>query len=707
MNTSAGNRRIELEQGATVAVIGGGPAGVFFAIHLLRKSRHLGREIKVTIFERRRSVAATAPACLAGNWKGCNYCAGGISPRLNRLLQDLDLRLPPEVVQSRIHAITIQGFWKNIELEAPAGLEILSVYRGSRPVKRSDRRHSLDSFLLEEALKAGATLIAGEVSDVKYAESGKPLVGYRTDGAAGRLEVDLVVFAAGVNEIIGPSGAGSPMLQSLRRLIPDFVPPQLRRALIFELEAKPSIPASLSSTLHFVEYGSKTLPLEMCSLVPKRGFITIVLVGASVDRADHWEENRKIMRQFLDLPHIRKLLPPGTQLTPACVCNPNMVVGTAKNPFGDRVAAVGDLATARLYKDGILSAQDTACALAETVLAGGIDAGSLKRGYEPTLERFRRDNRFARLVFLLHRLFFSSSVLSRVLYQAVITERKTTPGGRRRLEQILWRIASGDDEYERIFLSMIHPATVWLVLAGGMLITLRNHLTELIFGLRWEGFGRFTTGVPLERLEAKRLEFSRLIMDASVAVPERLEFERMYTIKIRATRNRILEQLGCFGEIDRGYLRARWIRIRRTQGAPNAPGCVIQYEVITRHFAFSLELEQVVGGHLAVYRVRDGFAKGGVLIFEIEKLNEEVCALSIYVAFNFARGRTWATRPFWWLFRLLFPAYVHDVLWNHSLCQLKDSVEVNRENGLSGFPTTGSESVRCVANEGKDISSVL
>jgi hypothetical protein len=37
--------------------------------------------------------------------------------------------------------------------------------------------------------------------------------------------------------------------------------------------------------------------------VPKRGFITIVLVGASVDRADHWEENRKIMRQFLDQGH--------------------------------------------------------------------------------------------------------------------------------------------------------------------------------------------------------------------------------------------------------------------------------------------------------------------------------------------------------------------------------------------------------------------
>ena len=77
---------------------------------------------------------------------------------------------------------------------------------------------------------------------------------------------------------------------------------------------------------------------------------------------------------------------------------------------------------------------------------------------------------------------------------------------------------------------------------------------------------------------------------------------------------------------------------------------------------------------MAVYRVMDGYAKGGVLIFEIEKLTEEVCALSIYVAFDFARGNGFS-RPLWWLFRRLFPAYVHDVIWNHSLCQLKDIVE--------------------------------
>lgn len=695
MNASAGDRRIELEQDATVVIIGGGPAGAFTAIHLLRKSRQLGRQIKVIIFERRGSGSSHQSVCGERNWKGCNYCAGGVSPRLSELLTELGLHLPPEVVQNRIHAITIQGYWKNIELEVPPDREILSVYRGTRPVKRLDRQHSLDSFLLDQAVKTGAALITSEVKAVKIGEGGKPQIDFGPEGATREMEADLVVFATGVNEIIGPSGGGSRMLESLQQLIPDFAPPQVRRAIIFELEGKPRLPVRLSGTMHFVEYGSRTLPLEMCSLLPKREFITAVLVGKSVDQADHWDKSRRIMRQFLDLPHVRKLLPPDMHLTPACVCSPNMVVGTAKNPFGDRVAAVGDLVTARLYKDGILSAQETARALVESVLEEGIDRRSLKRGYEPTLKRFRRDNRYARFVFMLHRLFFGSSVLSRVLYQAVITERKTKPVQRRRLENILWRIASGDDEYEKILRSMIHPATIWFALTGGMLITLRNYLTELILGLRWEGFGRFTTGVPLERLEAKRLQFSRLIADASVAVPESLEFERMYTIKIRAPRNRILDQLGHFGEGDRGFLRPRWVRIRRTEGKPNTPGCVIRYEVVNRHFAFSLELEQILGGHLAVYRVRDGFARGGVLIFEIEELNGEVCALSIYVAFNFARGRSWATRPFAWLLRLCFPAYVHDVIWNHSLCQLKDVAEASGRHHENIDPTAGLESAQC------------
>ncbi|MEK7684119.1 MAG: hypothetical protein AAB466_01710 [Verrucomicrobiota bacterium] len=681
MNSHDSPRRIPLERGATVAVIGGGPAGAFFSIHLLRKARELGRDVQVRIIERRTQSSTGSMGCCPGSWKGCNYCAGGISPKLNDVLKSMGLTIPPEVIQSRIHAIAIQGYWKNIELEVPLGRELLTVYRGSRPARRSDRHHNFDSFLLGEAVKAGAHVISGEVDEVHYSETGKPLIRYRVNGLEARMEADFAVFAAGVNEGSSLAPARSRILQSLQRLIPDFAPPPVRRSLMFELEAEPDLPAHLAGTIYFVEYGSKTLRLEMCSLVPKRGFMTVVLVGASVDSITNREANREAIKQFLELPHVRKLISPAVRFQTVCVCNPNMVIGSARSPCADRIAAVGDVVTARLYKDGILSAEQTARALADTVLTLGIDSRSLRQGYGPTLQRFQRDNRFASIVFVLHRIFFSSSVLSRVLYQAAITERKTKPSGERRLEKILWRIASGDDYYEDIFWSMIHPATIGLVLTGGLLITARNYVTELIFGLGWEGFGRFTTGVAIERLEAKRLAFARLITESHITLPEELEFERMYTIKMQAPPARIFEQLGRFGEEDRGYLRPRGIRIRRIAGVPNVPGCVIQYQVLRPSLSFSLILEQVADDRLAVYRVRDGFARGGVLIFEIERLADGICSLSIYVAFNFVRARTWAGRPFRWLFRRLFPAFVHDVLWNHSLCKLKDIVETELEKG--------------------------
>ena len=115
--------QIALPPGATVAVIGGGPAGAFFAIQLLQRAAKLERPIKVLVFERRLQAANAGIGTLPECWRGCNHCAGGISPRLNDSLRDLGLSLPEGVIQSRIRSLTIQGYWKNITLEVPAGRE--------------------------------------------------------------------------------------------------------------------------------------------------------------------------------------------------------------------------------------------------------------------------------------------------------------------------------------------------------------------------------------------------------------------------------------------------------------------------------------------------------------------------------------------------------------------------------------------------------
>ncbi len=78
----------------------------------------------------------------------------------------------------------------------------------------------------------------------------------------------------------------------------------------------------------------------------------------------------------------------------------------------------------------------------------------------------------------------------------------------------------------------------------------------------------------------------------------------------------------------------------------------------------------------------DGFARGGVLIFDIESLEGDKSVLSVLVAF---RVRGWggrSRRAFGRALGLLFPIYVHDVLWNHAMCELKHIVEMARSRPI-------------------------
>lgn len=670
--------RIKLEDGARVVVIGGGPAGSFFAISLLRKAKELGIKVEVVIIEEKKDLQFYGLPCQSICKEGCNYCAGIISPRMSDVLKKLKIEVPKTLIQGRVNTITVQGDWKNMELRVPKKRRMFSVYRGSRPKARIDKFVNFDSFLLEKAKEEGAKVIAGKVSGVERSSEGRMRLGYKTtEGnkvSDGTLGADFVVFAGGVNHpVAGARFTTNGLQRSLEGLMPGFVPPKARRALIFELESDEESVRRMAGKAYFIEYGSKDLKIEMCSIMPKgERFITVVVIGKSVD-----DNEPRVKEKFLELPHIKKILPKNAKLKAVCACNPNMTVTAAMNPFSDRVAIIGDAVASRLYKDGIYSAYITAKTLADTMLEVGIDKASLKKGYEPVIRKFSRDNWFGRFVFMLNRLVFSSPSLSRILYQAISTERKTSDKDNRRLEAILWRIASGDDDYKKIFMSMFHPATAWSVLAGGALITLRNYIAERIFGIDWRGIGRYPTGIYKEELEGKRRRFIRDLHEYQIEA--RPDFESMYSIKVMADKKDILEQLGKFGEKDMEYFSPRMIHVRRVQGRPNQQGSVIRYKFLFGLLSLDIILEGVVQGRYLVYKVKDGFAKGGVLIFNIDKVNEGECILSIYVAFNVPKGRRLPSRIFWRIFSWIFPSFLHDVIWNHALCKLKDIVEAEGE----------------------------
>ena len=115
---------------------------------------------------------------------------------------------------------------------------------------------------------------------------------------------------------------------------------------------------NLAGDIFFIESGSRELKLDMCSIIPKEQFITVVLIGKMIDSAESREEVMAIVQRFLDLPQVKKILPQKVKIS--CVCRPNMSIGAARRPYGRQVAAVGDIVTSRLYKDGILSAASTA-----------------------------------------------------------------------------------------------------------------------------------------------------------------------------------------------------------------------------------------------------------------------------------------------------------------------------------------------------------
>ncbi|MEN8148731.1 MAG: hypothetical protein ABFS86_02840 [Planctomycetota bacterium] len=670
---------ISLEDGSKVAVIGGGPAASFFAITLLREAGRRGFRPDVRIFERRSGM--TAPdGQLRLPTSGCNYCAGGISPRMSDVLDELGIEIPPEIVQDRVRTITVQSHWKNLELGVPEDRRMYSVYRGSRPVARSFRLLSFDAVLLGAAAKAGARVVNGTVVGLERSDRERPVVRFRQpSGDSGEsFEADFVAFAGGVNQTPGGRLDRTGLIGDLGRMIPGFAPPAVRRTLIFELELSEEFAGSMTGDLTFILFGSRDLRLEMGSLMPKGRFVTVVLIGPDIDRGVPSRSAGRIVSTFLSLPHIRRILPPHlVKRTVSCVCRPSMVVGCAAAPVGERIGIVGDMVTSRLYKDGIYTAYLTGSGLAHAALAGGIDRRGLGAGYLPLIRRLEADLRSGRNVFLMMSLAFRNPFLSRMTYQAILRERRMLPKSRRRLEAILWRVASGDDTYSRIFRAMLHPQALLSFLVRGALVTVRNWLTECLFGLRWTGLGRFPTGVPREDLAEKTRDLRKRLGDG---IGRFHDFGRMYTIRIRAPARRIVGVLGQMGDREKEFLRPRFVDVRRVEGEANAPGSVIEYSIWLKALSFRMSLERFDPDRGLIYRVRDGFARGGVLVLDIDQRRSgrgrsRDCRLSVLVAFDFARGTGVLKRAVWALYRRLFPSFVHDVVWNHALCRIKDVVE--------------------------------
>jgi flavin-dependent dehydrogenase len=149
-----------IETGTRVAIIGGGPAGSFFALYLLHYAREEGIQPDITIYEQ-RDMNELGP-------KGCKGCAGILSRSTLRKLDELSLALPEEVIQSRIENYVVHSPSASISISNPEkGAKIISIYRGGGPrLSHYENRISFDGWLLRQAQERGVRVVKQRVSRI-------------------------------------------------------------------------------------------------------------------------------------------------------------------------------------------------------------------------------------------------------------------------------------------------------------------------------------------------------------------------------------------------------------------------------------------------------------------------------------------------------------------------------------------------------------
>ncbi|MBN2290552.1 MAG: FAD/NAD(P)-binding protein [Candidatus Glassbacteria bacterium] len=425
--------RIQLRTPMRVAVVGGGPAGAFFAYSLLNLARIRGHRLEVNIFEPKEFGNKGAP--------NCNYCQGVVAAGLVKAMAGIGLSLPDRVIQDRIRSYRLVTLGGSLRLWAPEDREIYTVYRGQGPHPEVAGPISFDQFLLESALQAGASQTPAWVERVSIRPGAVDPV-LLADREGRSYPADVVVGAFGVNSAFAAEfeslGAG-----------------YLRPGTSSALQAEYRVPEEFISRRfgHEIKVFALGLyPVRFGVITPKRGYITVSLIGKNLGKAH--------LERFMRHPEVVKFLPGDLEPSDTrCHCAPLFPTTHGKGLAGAHYLIIGDAGVSRYYKNGIESALASAELAAGVLLEHGPSAaGPLQRCYARRIQaRFRLDNFLGRILFRIHDLINRFPMFTRAHLSLAGDSERAGGYSRRRLRWILWNMFTGDAAYHRIFLRCLDP----------------------------------------------------------------------------------------------------------------------------------------------------------------------------------------------------------------------------------------------------------
>jgi len=468
--------RFHLEDGSRVAVVGGGPAGSFFAYFLLGQAETAGLELQVDIFEPRH-FSHCGPA-------GCNHCGGIISESLVQLLATEGIKLPPTVVQRGIDSYVLHSDVGTVRIDTPLQEKrIAAVFRGNGPrdAPLTDLE-SFDRFLQDLAVGRGARVIRNLVNGIEW-ENGHPVLQHPDRTAE---HYDLVAIAVGINsnllKILESSGIGYQRPETTPTYICEF------------FLGHETVQKYLGTSMHVFLLD---LPrLEFAALIPKGDVVTMALLGDDIDD--------ELVESFLNAPEVRQCFPPGVGPPQrACACSPLINVKGAVRPYGDRMVFLGDSGVTRLYKDGIGAAYRTAKAAATTVVHDGISGEAFTRRFAGVCRTISFDNALGKIVFAVNQILKKRRFSRRAIFRMTAVEQQSARAPRH-MSGVLWDLFTGSAPYREVLAHTLHPGF------------LAHVVWNMFLGL-FPGAARVATGTEVEAASPRE---SRAVSSLEVEEPE-------------------------------------------------------------------------------------------------------------------------------------------------------------------------------------------
>jgi flavin-dependent dehydrogenase len=411
-----------LQDGAKIAVVGGGPTGSFFSIFALKMAQLIGKKLDLTIFEN-KDFSRNGPA-------GCNRCGGIISELLVQTLAVEGIILPDEVVQRGINSYRLHTSHGSVFIATPgAEKTIATVYRGGGPQGTGgSEKMSFDNFLLSLAMKEGAAHQRLKIDRIE-SKNGKPVL-FSQDHEI--QDADLVVGAVGVK------GSSTKIFEDMGF---GYRTPSTVTAAIAEISMDPGIISE-----HFANCVQLFLlpikDIKFAAIIPKSTYLTVCILGKNM--------NPQVIDNFLDHPVVKSIFPGKQQFQVDCRCLPKMNVAAPRISFTDRVVMCGDAGSTRLLKDGLNAAYIMGKAAAKTAVFEGVSKQNFRDYYYPVYKNIINDNLYGKYLYFIMDFYKKIGVMSKAMLEVVEQEQKSSTS-RKTLSSILWDLFTGNERYKKIF----------------------------------------------------------------------------------------------------------------------------------------------------------------------------------------------------------------------------------------------------------------